>query len=452
MTWTTPSHWASALLSDVCDRIVDGSHNPPSAQPEGRPMLSAKNISDGKIRFDELRLLSKEDFELEDRRTNISPDDVLLTIVGALGRSAVVPSESPEFTVQRSVAVLKTKHLEPNYLRFLLESPIAQRFFQDNAKGTAQKGIYLKALGLMPIVVAPLAEQKRIAQKLDALLAQVDTLKARIDAIPALLKRFRQSVLTSAATCELTSEWRATQGLDDPVPTKLGELIRTGPQNGLYKPSSTYGSGTKIVRIDGFYSGELRDWHSLRSLQLDAREEQVWALNVGDILINRVNSIEYLGKCALVRSLPGPTVFESNMMRIAVDERVIEPEFLMRALSAEIGRARLIANAKHAVNQASINQGDVKACSILVPTLSEQTEIVRRVEQLFAYADQLEAKVAAAQQRIDALTQSLLAKAFRGELVPQDPTDEPASVLLERIRTQRAATPKPKRGRKAATS
>ncbi|WP_181143218.1 restriction endonuclease subunit S [Xanthomonas arboricola] len=414
--------------------------------------MSAKNISDGKIRFDELRLLSKEDFELEDRRTNISPDDVLLTIVGALGRSAVVPSESPEFTVQRSVAVLKTKHLEPNYLRFLLESPIAQRFFQDNAKGTAQKGIYLKALGLMPIVVAPLAEQKRIAQKLDALLAQVDTLKARIDAIPALLKRFRQSVLTSAATCELTSEWRATQGLDDPVPTKLGELIRTGPQNGLYKPSSTYGSGTKIVRIDGFYSGELRDWHSLRSLQLDAREEQVWALNVGDILINRVNSIEYLGKCALVRSLPGPTVFESNMMRIAVDERVIEPEFLMRALSAEIGRARLIANAKHAVNQASINQGDVKACSILVPTLSEQTEIVRRVEQLFAYADQLEAKVAAAQQRIDALTQSLLAKAFRGELVPQDPTDEPASVLLERIRTQRAATPKPKRGRKAATS
>ncbi|QGJ67401.1 restriction endonuclease subunit S [Xanthomonas oryzae pv. oryzae] len=87
-----------------------------------------------------------------------------------------------------------------------------------------------------------------------------------------------------------------------------------------------------------------------------------------------------------------------------------------------------------------------------IPPIKEQTEIVRHVEQLFAYADQLEAKVAAAQQRIDALTQSLLAKAFRGELVPQDPSDEPASVLLDRIRAQRAATPKPKRGRKAATS
>lgn len=102
--------------------------------------------------------------------------------------------------------------------------------------------------------------------------------------------------------------------------------------------------------------------------------------------------------------------------------------------------------------QPNLNTGIVKSIEVRIGSEAEQTEIVRRVEQLFAYAEQLEAKVAAAQQRIDALTQSLLAKAFRGELVPQDPTDEPASVLLERIRTQRAATPKPKRGRKAATS
>ena len=87
---------------------------------------------------------------------------------------------------------------------------------------------------------------------------------------------------------------------------------------------------------------------------------------------------------------------------------------------------------------------------IACPSLAEQTEIVRRVEQLFAFADQLEAKVASAKSRIDHLTQSILAKAFRGELVPQDPNDEPASVLLERIQAQRAAAPKAKRGRKSA--
>lgn len=84
------------------------------------------------------------------------------------------------------------------------------------------------------------------------------------------------------------------------------------------------------------------------------------------------------------------------------------------------------------------------------PPTEEQAEIVRRVEQLFAFADQLEAKVASAKSRIDHLTQSILAKTFRGELVPQDPNDEPASVLLERIKAQRATAPKAKRGRKVS--
>ena len=107
-------------------------------------------------------------------------------------------------------------------------------------------------------------------------------------------------------------------------------------------------------------------------------------------------------------------------------------------------------NATRGVAVRGINIGDVRAIQIPLPTLEEQTEVVRRVEQLFAFADQVEAKVASAKTRIDHLTQSILAKAFRGELVPQDPNDEPASVLLERIKAERAAAPKANRGRKAS--
>lgn len=108
--------------------------------------------------------------------------------------------------------------------------------------------------------------------------------------------------------------------------------------------------------------------------------------------------------------------------------------------------------AKSTTGLHTLSISKISSVRLPVADMEQQQAIVRRVEQLFAYAEQLEAKVAAAQQRIDALTQSLLAKAFRGELVPQDPSDEPASVLLDRIRARRAATPKPKRGRKAATS
>lgn len=107
-------------------------------------------------------------------------------------------------------------------------------------------------------------------------------------------------------------------------------------------------------------------------------------------------------------------------------------------------------NATRGVAVRGINIGDVRALQIPLPPRVEQNEIVRRVEQLFAFADQLEAKIQTAQARINHLTQSILAKAFRGELVPQAPNDEPASELLARIQAQRAAAPKAKRGRKAS--
>ena len=100
--------------------------------------------------------------------------------------------------------------------------------------------------------------------------------------------------------------------------------------------------------------------------------------------------------------------------------------------------------------QPNLNLNKIREIQIDLPSLEDQGNIIDRVEQLFTFADQLEARLADARQRVDALTQSILAKAFRGELVPQDPNDEPASVLLERIAAQRAAEPKPKRGRKTA--
>ncbi len=123
------------------------------------------------------------------------------------------------------------------------------------------------------------------------------------------------------------------------------------------------------------------------------------------------------------------------------------PKYLMYAFMA--GRNHLLQSGQGSTVK-TIYMPALKELRLLIPALMEQTEIVRRVEQLFAFADQLEAKVASATSRIDRLTQSILAKAFRGELVPQDPNDEPASVLLERIKAQRAAAPKVRRGRKAS--
>ena len=160
-----PEEWATSSIGDLCKKVTDGSHNPPKASETGLPMLSAKNISNGSVLFGEThRIISEAEFWEENKRTNIQSGDVLLTIVGTLGRTALVQSYSSPFTLQRSVAVMSAPELEPTYFRYALENREFQTQIHENAKGTAQKGIYLNALKKLTINIAPKSEQKITAR------------------------------------------------------------------------------------------------------------------------------------------------------------------------------------------------------------------------------------------------------------------------------------------------
>ena len=451
MNWKTPESWCVVNLDTICNRITDGSHNPPAGKPLGLPMLSAKNIKARKICFDEYRLISQDAFDHEDKRTNITPGDVLLTIVGAIGRTAIALESHQKFTLQRSVAVLKPGAIASKYLSYLLESPEAQSFFENNAKGTAQKGVYLKTLGGMKVPVAPAAEQARIAQVLDGLLAQVDTLKARLDALPALIKRFRQSVFSDAVSGALTNSWRERNPADvQDSSDQLGQLIEE-MRNGLSTKPNESSQGVPILRISAVRSGSV-DQTDIRFLECDEVEKRRYAIKKGDLLFTRYNgSLDFVGVCGLVKKASHEIiVYPDKIIRVRCKTDIILPEYLEIFFSECSTRQRVMNLVKSTSGQKGISGQDLKSLCVTYPGISEQLEVVRRVEQLFSFADQLEARLADARQRVDALTQSILAKAFRGELVPQDPNDEPASVLLERIAAQRAADPKPKRGRKAA--
>ena len=136
-----PPQWISVRLHEIVSKLVDGSHNPPEKKPDGLPMLSAINIADNQITFSTYRLIDAKFFAAEDRRTSIKPGDVLLTIVGAIGRAAVVPPQCTKFTLQRSVAVLSPVIIDPKFLMHQLESPRLSQHLKDNARGTAQKGV-----------------------------------------------------------------------------------------------------------------------------------------------------------------------------------------------------------------------------------------------------------------------------------------------------------------------
>lgn len=195
---TPKEGWEEKKLVEVVSKIVDGSHNPPKGIKESEyKMLSSRNIENAKVLGQaDVRFLSKEDFEIENKRTKAKVDDVVLTIVGTIGRSAVLSEKDIPVTFQRSVAIMSPKDgVSSRYLMYYFISNAS--LLNKEAQGVAQKGIYLNQLKNIPISFPPLSEQERIAARLDSISEKVKALQANYDQTINLCNDLKQSLLKS---------------------------------------------------------------------------------------------------------------------------------------------------------------------------------------------------------------------------------------------------------------
>lgn len=321
----------------------------------------------------------------------------------------------------------------PKFVNFFLDQDTFIEYAVSNSKGInlprVSESVVLDAKCPLP----PIYEQHRIVDRIESLFAKLDEAKQKAqDALDSFETR-KAAILHRAFTGELTSQWRKEHGvgMKSWENLRLENLIEGGPQNGLYKPQTAYGTGTKILRIDCFYEGAVLPWENLKRLALSKNEIEQYHLNINDIVINRVNSMAYLGKSALIRELPEECVFESNMMRITLNTRMVIPEYAIKYLNSVIGVQELRKNAKQAVNQASINQQDVKNVAIKLPKLDEQAEIVRILDDLLAKEQQAKEAAEGVLEQIDLIKKAILARAFRGELGTNDPSEESAQELIK---------------------
>ena len=191
----------------------------------------------------------------------------------------------------------------------------------------------------------------------------------------------------------------------------LGSVLTIEPQNGLYKPQSDYvsdGTGVPILRIDSFYDGKVSNFPSLKRLICSEIELKRYSLYENDIVINRVNSIEYLGKCGLIRGLVENTVFESNMMRLHVDEHKFHPVYITKLLCSQFIYQQILKRAKKAVNQASINQKDVQSFVVYMPSIEQQEQFAAFVAQV----DKSKVEIQKAIDQLEILKKSLMQQYF----------------------------------------
>jgi type I restriction enzyme, S subunit len=315
-------------------------------------------------------------------------------------------------------------------------------------QGGAQQNISQSVLKDFQIALAPKNEQTRIANQLDTLLTRVQACNDRFDAIPALLKRFRNSVLAAAVSGRLTGDLRSEDSIAHNSTTsslwripaswrwvradEVTGFITKGTTPSKEKMTSGRGEVPYIKVYNLGFDGRLD--FSVDPTFVDSTTHSVDLKRSitlpGDVLMNIVGPP--LGKVAIVPDSHQEWNINQAIARFRPVQGLLSPYLAHCLMSTEL-ISYAVSQAKATVGQLNLTLEICRALPIPMPPEKEQTEIVRRVEVLFALADRIEARCTAARTQAQRLSPLVLAKAFRGELVPQDPNDEPASALLARI-------------------
>lgn len=325
------------------------------------------------------------------------PGDLLMCIRATIGD---LNWSDREYFLGRGVAAIRpTTQVNPEYLWHYLSTQ--KSYLESRANGSTFKQIKRDDVSDLEIPLPSLPEQMRIAAILDA----AEALREKRREAIGKLVRLRASLFDHLfGKPENNSKgWKITS---------MGALISDGPQNGLYKPSTDYGTGVPILRIDGFYDGVVTGQSTLKRVRVSEKEASLYSLTADDIVINRVNSLPFLGKSALVPALEEPTLFESNVMRLTVDRKIVDPVYLVQFLQTGYIKNQIRSCAKEAVNQASINQTDVKNFVVALPPLSLQQEFGMQARAL----EKLQMTQESSSAHLDSLFTSLQHRAFRGEL------------------------------------
>ena len=449
-----PTGWTSATFGDVVTRMSNGMPGVQNKDGNGVPVSRIETIADQRIDFGRIGYVAEFDTShLE--KYKLLDGDVLFSHINSpthLGKTAIFSGGNVLYHGINLLRIQVNRELiTPAIFDFACKFLRYKGEFSLRAQHAVnQSSLNQSKLAAFPISLPPLAEQKRIADKLDTVLTRVDAVNTRLARVAPLLKRFRQSVLAAATSGRLTEDWRGKSDFVAPV-KPLSEIGKV--TGGLTKNSKREALPLQkpYLRVANVHANELR-LDEVLSLGLTPQEFEKTRLEVNDLLIVEGNgSLDQIGRVAIWRGEVEGCCHQNHLIRWRASGDVL-PTFALYYLLSPAGRAQIVATASSTTGLHTLSVSKVGAVTLPIPSLEEQTEIVRRVETLFAFADRLEARLAQAQTAATRLTPALLAKAFRGELVPQDPSDEPAAELLRRLQAERASAPKASagRGRKAA--
>lgn len=439
-----PDGWDRARIHEISELVTSGSRGWARYYADsGAAFVRVGNILRGQITLSTLDLQRvRPPIGAEGQRTRLVEGDVLVTITADLGRVCVYRSEVDESYINQHIALVRLfEGALPPYVAWYLVSPEGQRQLLEMDKGITKAGLTLDDIKGVIVPFAPLSEQRRIVAKLDDLTAPTARARGDIDRVPALAERQRRAVLRAAFAGNLTNDLRdPAKGLAESGwrATTLGELcdVQSGLALGKKRAPGARTTLRPYLRVANVQRGWLR-LDEVKWMDVTDDEFRRLRLQEGDILMNEGGDLDKLGRGWVWQGEVPDCVHQNHVFRLRLRDPSFPPEYVSHYAN-ELGQKYVLDAGKQTTNLASISKSRVCAMPIVMPPHKEAHEIVRRIDHAFTEIDRLVSEAAAARRLLDRLDQAILAKAFRGELVPQEPNNEPASVLLDRIRAERA--------------
>jgi type I restriction enzyme S subunit len=400
-----PKGWETPLLGDVVT-IKSGNSKLTKKKyiPNGKYTAFSGTGPDGKTDF----------YEHEG-------DAIILSAVGA--RCGKCFRATGKWTAIANTSIIRLKIDNPDVYRYLFYMFNNENFWPKGGTGQpfVKSGVALKE---MRIPFPPIPQQKLIADKLDILLAKVKDAQSRLNTIPQILGRFRQSIFAAAFSGELTKEWRDKNKIDaEWQEIKLG-VVLSNLKYGTAKKCSREKKKHPVLRIPNVVQGYI-DLNDLKYTDLDKKEHESLKLETGDILLIRSNgSVSLVGRTAVVTEKEKGMAYAGYLIRLRVKQDLIIPEFLQYQFQSYAMRLQIELPARSTSGVNNINSEEVRNLQIALPSLDEQKEVVRRLKSSFAFLEKNEQEFVKAKSYADKLESSILAKAFRGELAMRNSNND----------------------------
>lgn len=432
--YEVPENWVWTYISSGFDVTSSKRVHKSDWLSEGVPFYRTREL----VKLSEQGYIDNELFISEDLYKTFKKEfgvpqknDLLISGVGTIGVPYVISDEKKFYFKDGNVIWLKNKGVfDASYMYYLYKTVFVDNQIHSMSAGTTVDTYTIINAKNTIIPLPPLSEQQRIVERIEELFAKLDEAKERLQEVADSFAVRKAAILHKAFTGELTKQWRRENGVsDESWEEKTISKICGSLKYGTSKKSSDSGE-VVVLRMGNLQNGEI-DWSNL-AYTSDEEDIKKYLLKPGDILFNRTNSPELVGKTSIYRG-EMPAIYAGYLIKLDYEKNIVVGDYLNYYLNSSKAKEYYMQVKTDGVSQSNINAKKIGEFEIPLPTITEQHEIVRLIDDLLARERAAQQAAEQALASIDLMKKSILARAFRGELGTNKASEASALELLKQV-------------------